>query len=152
MRRPRAAVRFAGGSKHTGTQAPAPHLEEGTVFASNFVAATQQSASPLLTLVPLILMVGLLYMLMIRPQQRKAKAQRALQSAVEPGDEVVTIGGIYGEVSEVDDETVVVEIADGVEVRFVRSAIARKLVFQDEAQHVDGPGIAAKDKGTDDAS
>jgi preprotein translocase subunit YajC len=97
-------------------------------------------------------MVGLLYMLMIRPQQRKAKAQRALQSAVEPGDEVVTIGGIYGEVSEVDDETVVVEIADGVEVRFVRSAIARKLVFQDEAQHVDGPGIAAKDKGTDDAS
>jgi preprotein translocase subunit YajC len=148
MRRPRAAVLFTGGSQHGGAQPTAPHLEEGTVIASFIVAATTttKSSSPLLTLVPLI------YMLMIRPQQRKARAQRALQSAVEPGDEVVTIGGIYGEVSEVDDETVVVEIADGVEVRFVRSAIARKLVFQDEAQHADGSGSAAKDKGPDDAS
>ena len=112
---------------------------------------TQKSASPLVTLLPLILMVGLLYMVMIRPQQRKARAQRVLQSAVERGDEVVTIGGIYGEVTEVDDETVVVEIADGVEVRFVRSAIARKLVFDDEPQHADGPGKAAKDLGPDDA-
>ena len=114
-------------------------------------ATTQSSASPLVTLLPLILMVGLLYMVMIRPQQRKARAARTLQSAVERGDEIVTIGGIYGEVTEVDDETVVVEIADGVEVRFVRSAIARKLVFDDEPQHADGPGKAAKDLGPDDA-
>jgi preprotein translocase subunit YajC len=127
------------------------------VFASiiHILAATtpttQKSASPLVTLLPLILMVGLLYMVMIRPQQRKARAQRTLQSAVERGDEVVTIGGIYGEVTEVDDETVVVEIADGVEVRFVRSAIARKLVFDDEPQHVDGPATGTRDQGPDDA-
>ena len=124
------------------------------MFATIILAATTtpaKSASPLVTLIPLVLMVGLLYMVMIRPQQRKARSQRALQSAVEPGDEVVTIGGIYGEVTEVDDETIVVEIADGVEVRFVRSAISRKLVFDDEAQHADGTaGKAAKDQGPDE--
>ena len=125
------------------------------MFASMILvlAATTQSTSGagLGLLLPMVLMVGLLYMVMIRPQQRKARAARALQSAVERGDEIVTIGGIYGEVTEVDDETVVVEIADGVEVRFVRSAIARKLVFDDEPQHADGPGKAAKDLGPDDA-
>jgi preprotein translocase subunit YajC len=125
------------------------------VFASMILvlAATTQSTSGagLGLLLPMVLMVGLLYMVMIRPQQRKARAARTLQSAVERGDEIVTIGGIYGEVTEVDDETVVVEIADGVEVRFVRSAIARKLVFDDEPQHADGPGKAAKDLGPDDA-
>jgi preprotein translocase subunit YajC len=124
------------------------------VFATIILATTTtttKSASPLVTLVPLVLMVGLLYMVMIRPQQRRAKSQRALQSAVEPGDEVVTIGGIYGEVTEIDDESVVVEIADGVEVRFVRSAISRKLVFEDESHHAEGPSKAAKDQGPDDA-
>ena len=125
------------------------------MFASmiQVLAATTQttSGSGLALLLPMVLMVGLLYMVMIRPQQRKARAARTLQSAVERGDEIVTIGGIYGEVTEVDDETVVVEIADGVEVRFVRSAIARKLVFDDEPQHADGPGKAAKDLGPDDA-
>ena len=124
------------------------------MFASMILVLAQTqttSGAGLGLLLPMVLMVGLLYMVMIRPQQRKARAARTLQSAVERGDEIVTIGGIYGEVTEVDDETVVVEIADGVEVRFVRSAIARKLVFDDEPQHADGPGKAAKDLGPDDA-
>jgi preprotein translocase subunit YajC len=91
-------------------------------------------AGGLVSILFLVVMIGLLYMLMIRPQQRRARAQKELQSAIDVGDEVVTIGGIYGEVTEVDDETVVVEVADGVEVRFVRSAISRKLVFDDEAE------------------
>ena len=118
----------------------------GTIIAAT--STTQSSGSPLLTFVPLILIVGVLYMLMIRPQQRRTRQQRTMQSAIEPGDEVVTIGGIYGEVTEVDDETVVVEIADGVEVRFVRGAISRKLVFDDEPKHADG-GAADHDSGAD---
>jgi preprotein translocase subunit YajC len=117
------------------------------VFAS-ILAATSQGSSGLISILFLVVMIGLLYMVMIRPQQRRARQQKLLQSDVGAGDEVVTIGGIYGEVTEVDDETVVVEIADGVEVRFVRSAIARKLVFDDEAESADrGTGAAAKDQG-----
>ena len=120
----------------------------------SILAATQSaSGSGLLSIGFLVVMIGLLYMVMIRPQQRKQRQQRALQATVDVGDEVVTIGGIYAEVSEVDDETVVLEIADGVFVRFVRSAISRKLVFDDEPQPVDGTESAAKggkDQGADD--
>jgi preprotein translocase subunit YajC len=119
------------------------------VFASILAAgSTGSSSSGLISILFLVVMIGLLYMVMIRPQQRRARQQKQLQSAVGVGDEVVTIGGIYGEVTEVDDETVVVEIADGVEVRFIRNAIARKLLFDDENDGTDrGTGATAKDQG-----
>ncbi len=120
---------------------------------ASIVAAQSSSGSGLLSIAFLVVMIGLLYMVMIRPQQRKQRQQRALQSSVDVGDEVVTIGGIYAEVTEVDDETVVLEIADGVFVRFVRSAISRKLVFDDEPKPADGTGSAAKggtEQGADD--
>jgi preprotein translocase subunit YajC len=117
------------------------------------LANTSGGAGGLVSILFLVVMIGLLYMLMIRPQQRRARQQRELQSAIDVGDEVVTIGGIYGEVTEVDDETVVVEIADGVEVRFVRSAISRKLVFDDGADTDRSPGPArerVQDQGADE--
>jgi preprotein translocase subunit YajC len=111
------------------------------------------SGSGFISILFLVVMVGLLYMLMIRPQQRRARAQKQLQSAIDVGDEVVTIGGIYGEVTEIDDETVVIEIADGVEVRFIRSAIGRKLVFDDEQEKRDrASGAASKDQGAGDTT
>jgi preprotein translocase subunit YajC len=123
------------------------------VFASTLAATQGNSSSGLISILFLVVMVGLLYMVMIRPQQRRARQQKELQSAIDVGDEVVTIGGIYGEVTEIDDETVVVEIADQVEVRFIRSAIARKLVFDDESQGADrGTGAAAKDQGASDSN
>lgn len=118
------------------------------MFASILAATQGNSNSGLISILFLVVMVGLLYMVMIRPQQRRARQQKLLQSEVGAGDEVVTIGGIYGEVTEVDDETVVVEIADGVEVRFIRSAIARKLVFDDESESADrSTGASTKDQG-----
>jgi preprotein translocase subunit YajC len=66
----------------------------------------------------------MMYLLMIRPQ-RKLKAQRAqLMAALSPGDEIVTIGGLYGRVDEVGESTVDIEIAEGVIVRFDRRAVA----------------------------
>jgi preprotein translocase subunit YajC len=66
----------------------------------------------------------MMYLLMIRPQ-RKLKAQRAqLMAALSPGDEIVTIGGLYGRVDEVGESTVDLEIAEGVIVRFDRRAVA----------------------------
>lgn len=66
------------------------------------------------------------YFLLIRPQQKRSKQHQELLKAVEPGDEVVTIGGLYGDVVEIDDQSVLIEVYDGTQMRFMRSAISRK--------------------------
>jgi preprotein translocase subunit YajC len=78
----------------------------------------------LASLILLLAMFVLLWVLLIRPQrQRQAKQQQLLQS-VEPGDEVLTVGGLYGIVREIDEEDdLIVEIAEGIQVRIARRAI-----------------------------
>jgi preprotein translocase subunit YajC len=87
----------------------------------------------LVTLLPLILLFGVMYFLMIRPQQRRRREAQELQAGIGSGDEVVTIGGLYGTIVEADDETVVLEIAPGVQARYARPAIAR-VVSKAEAE------------------
>src|SRR5947208_7129726 len=77
-------------------------------------------------LIPLVLL-AIMYLLLIRPQQQRVKRQRMLVSSLAVGDRVVTIGGVIGEVVSLGDETTDVEIADGVVVTFLRPAINRKL-------------------------
>ena len=75
--------------------------------------------------VPLILIFGIMYFLLIRPQQKKAKQHTAMVAALRRGDQVVTQGGIIGKVVKVkDDGEIEVEIADGVKVRVIQSTIA----------------------------
>jgi preprotein translocase subunit YajC len=75
---------------------------------------------------PLILIFAIMYFLMIRPQQKKAKEHKAMVDALRRGDEVVTQGGLLGKVSKVKDEKEIeVEIADGVKVRVIRSTIVQ---------------------------
>ncbi len=75
--------------------------------------------------IPLILIFAIMYFLMIRPQQKRAKAHRAMVEALKKGDEIVTQGGILGRVSSVRDNEVEVEIASGVKVRVVRATITQ---------------------------
>ena len=82
-------------------------------------------------LLPLLLMGGIFYFLLIRPQQRQRRKQAALLQSLEVGDEVQTIGGMFGTIRSLDDDRAIIEIAPGVEVSFLRGAIARKLVFDD---------------------
>ncbi|MGC3939471.1 preprotein translocase subunit YajC [Roseobacter sp. EG26] len=78
--------------------------------------------------VPLILIFGIMYFLLIRPQQKKVKEHQAMVSALRRGDQVVTQGGIIGKVAKVkDDGELELEIADGVKVRVVQSTIATVL-------------------------
>ncbi|MET7752754.1 preprotein translocase subunit YajC [Micromonospora sp. NPDC005367] len=87
-----------------------------------------QSAGGSGSLTPILMIVllfGVMYFMMIRPQQKRRKESAAMQSALSAGDEVVTIGGLYGTVTEVDDETVLIEVAPGVQTRYARPAIAR---------------------------
>ena len=73
---------------------------------------------------PLIILVGVMYLVLIRPQQQRVKAQRALITSLAVGDEVVTIGGMLGRIVTIDEDTATVETTPGTILRFRRTAIA----------------------------
>jgi preprotein translocase subunit YajC len=90
--------------------------------------------SALVQFLPLVLIFVVFYFLLIRPQQKKAKDQRAMLDALRRGDRVVTGGGILGTVSKVvSPEEVEIDIASGVRVRVVRSTITSVLAKPDPA-------------------
>jgi preprotein translocase subunit YajC len=76
-------------------------------------------------LIFLIAMFGIMYFLLIRPQRAKQKAAQDMLGKLAPGDEVVTIGGIYGDVVEVYEDKVVLEIAEDVHIEVARKAVAQ---------------------------
>lgn len=73
---------------------------------------------------PWLLIFGIFYILMIRPQQRQLKAHKDAIAAVKKGDEVITGGGIRGRVTKVTDDEAEVEIAQGVRIRVIKSTIS----------------------------
>lgn len=91
-------------------------------------AAADGGGSGFEAFLPLILIFGVFYILLIRPQQKKMKEHKATLSAIRRGDKVVTGGGIVGTVTKVlDDSEITVEIADGVKVRVQRGLISTVL-------------------------
>jgi len=74
-----------------------------------------------------IILIGVMYFLMIRPQMKRAKEHRAMLEKLGRGDEVLTNGGIAGSVTEIGDSFVTVEIADNVRIRVQKGAIANVL-------------------------
>ncbi|MDI6713228.1 MAG: preprotein translocase subunit YajC [Anaerosomatales bacterium] len=75
----------------------------------------------------LVLLVVAFYFLLIRPQVKRQKEQQQLMASLEVGDRVVTIGGMYGTIVALADDTVDLKVAEGVVVTYARSAIARKV-------------------------
>jgi len=77
---------------------------------------------------PLVLIFGLMYFLMIRPQQKKVKQHQAMVAAVRKGDQIVTAGGLIGKITKVNaDNEVEVEISSGVKVKVVQHTISQVL-------------------------
>lgn len=74
--------------------------------------------------VPLILMFAIFYFLLIRPQQKKAKAHKAMLSSVKKGDRVVSAGGLHGVITGITDDVVTMEIAPKIRVKVSRGSIA----------------------------
>jgi len=74
-----------------------------------------------------VLPLALLWFFLVLPQQRRQKEHRALLSGIEPGDEVMTTAGLYGRVVELSDDNMYLQVAPGVELKFARGAIARKV-------------------------
>jgi len=77
--------------------------------------------------IPLLLMFGIMYLLVIMPQQRQRKKMQAMLSALKAGDKIVTSGGIYGTINGIDGESVILKISaePQVKIRIARAAIAQ---------------------------
>ena len=103
-------------------------------------------------IIPTMLIIGIMYFLMIRPQQKRLKEHQAMIGAIRRGDTVVTSGGIIGKVAKVDDQEVQVEIAEGVKIKVVRSTIS-EVRGKGEGATMSAPAKAKdKDKEKDKAA
>ena len=95
-------------------------------MSSFFIVAFQGSGaqSPLFQFVPVIIIFGIFYLLLIAPMRKRQKALQNLVNNLKKGDKVVTTGGLHGEVTAVKDRDVVLQIAENTRVRVSKSAIA----------------------------
>ena len=82
-------------------------------------------------LIPLALMFGIMYFLVILPQSRQRKKVQEMLAAVKNGDKVITNAGIYGTINGMDGDTVILKIADNVKIRIARAAIAQVEASED---------------------
>jgi preprotein translocase subunit YajC len=91
-------------------------------------------------LLALLLTFGLMWALLILPQQRRMRQHQAVVASLRAGDEVVTAGGVYGTITSVDEDTLAVEVAPGVVLRVLRSAVSQRVgppEDDDEVEEVD---------------
>ena len=91
-----------------------------------------------MSFLPIILMFGVVYMVMIRPQQKRAREHRDLVGSIAAGDEVVTTAGIFGVVSEVEGDVVWLEVAKDLELKVLKSTVDRRL-GQDASDEPENP-------------
>lgn len=87
----------------------------------------QPQGSPMASILFLVVFFGIMWLLIIRPQQKRLKEHQALIASLAKGDEVVTNGGVVGKITRLDENFVTVEVADGVQLNVQRSAIANVL-------------------------
>ena len=91
----------------------------------------QSQSSPVMMIGWLVIMVGLFYFMMIRPQQRKEKERRALIASIKSGDRVVFGGGLIGTVANVKDTVLVVKVAENTKLDVLRASVTR-VIQKDE--------------------
>ena len=93
------------------------------IISPAYAQATGGGDPGFIGFLPIILMFALLYFLMIRPQMKRAKEQKAMIQALQKGDEVVAAGGLIGRITKINDQYVTLEIAPNTEVVLQRSAV-----------------------------
>ncbi len=102
-------------------------LADGPVPAGAAVATSAAASQPstLGMIFPFVLMFGVVYFLMIRPQQKKMKEQQALLAALKTGDEVVTSSGLLGKISGIAEKVVTLDLGNNVKVKMLKSQVAQ---------------------------
>jgi preprotein translocase subunit YajC len=93
-----------------------------------------------------LVMLVILYLLLIRPQRQQAKRVQEMLQNLEVGDEVITAGGIYGEITDIDEERVQLEVDADVKIAVSRRAIASKVPPEEAAEMADEPEEAPEPK------
>ena len=91
---------------------------------ANQAPAGGGGSSALVQFAPMLLIIGVMYLLVLRPQMRKQKEVQKMLSELQKGDDVVTSGGIVGRISGIKDDEVTLQVQEGVRLRVLRSAIA----------------------------
>lgn len=95
--------------------------------------ATNQTASSLMTIGMLVVMFVVLYFFMIRPQKKKQKQEEKMRNDLQVGDEIMTIGGFYGRVISVKEDSLVIEsVVDKTKQKIIRTAVQQNLTVHDE--------------------
>lgn len=97
---------------------------DSVAHALGTVSQGGEAGNPLMGLMPLILMFAIFYFLLIRPQQKKAKQHREMLGNLKKGDKVLTSGGIYGRILEVDGDVLTVDIGGDVKIEVNRSFVS----------------------------
>ncbi len=96
-----------------------------TAFAMGQAGAQGgQGAGGLAAFMPLIILIVIFYFLLIRPQQKRAKQHREMLNNLKKGDRVITSGGMYGNITSIDDTTVTLEVADKVKIKLTKGNVA----------------------------
>jgi preprotein translocase subunit YajC len=96
------------------------HLTEGFLLA---LAAPNQTANPLVQLIPFVLVLAIFYFIILLPMKRRQKKVQEFLSALKVGDKVVTSGGIFGAITKLNEQSVQLQIAQNVRVDVARNAI-----------------------------
>jgi preprotein translocase subunit YajC len=122
-------ARPTGPARKPGAKTRIQPLEKSAVLISP--AYAQAAATPpggdLMAFLPMVAIVIVFYFLLIRPQQKRAKEQKALLESLDKGNEVVTAGGVVGRITKISDQYVTIEVAPNVEMTVQRVAIAQLL-------------------------
>ena len=98
-----------------------------TVLSLLSAAETTSSGGSLLGMLPLVAIFAAMYFLLLRPQRKRQKETRNLQTSLQEGDEIITSSGIYGWISSFEDNYFWVEIAKDTEVRVSKSAVVNRV-------------------------
>jgi preprotein translocase subunit YajC len=88
-------------------------------------ATAPAAQNPLLSLLPLVLIIVVFYFFMIRPQVKRQKELKNYRNSLQKNDKVITTGGIYGKITDVKDQTVTVEIAENIRIKVDKSAVLK---------------------------
>ena len=102
-------------------------------------------------LLPLIITFGLMWALLIRPQQRRVRQHQELVATLSTGDEVITTGGIVGTIAVVVDDIVTLEVAPGTSIRVLRSAVQTRIAPFEASELIDDDLDALEDAYAEDA-
>lgn len=89
------------------------------------IAASSSGSSSIATFLPLLLIVGAFFFLLVRPQRARQRKLQQVQSTLAPGSQVMTTSGLFATVTSIDDQAVTLEIAPGVQARYLRGAISK---------------------------